>query len=241
MRRARGLLARPLAQSAALLLAGCSLLAWQLIALDRRQEAALRETEARLAALPPPGDLEPVTHVTALTDAGAPVPLWRVPAGPRVAAEDDYARLGGLSFRLIQTAPADLGYNCHGWVFTGGKHLLRGRSVEVILRDNRYRAAPRPAEGDLAVFRDGSGQVTHTALVRGLGERGMVLLESKWGAGGRYVHTATHHAYSEDACTYYRSPRGGHLLRLVPAGPSGEGPRHVAAADRLAGRRRTGT
>jgi hypothetical protein len=209
--------ARPWAQSGALLLAGCTLIAWQACAMDGRLETDLRETDAHLASQPEPAALEEVAGVVALTDSGRRVPLLRVPAGTRVPREDADIRLGGLSFGLIQTAPASLGYNCHGWLFTGGKHLLRGRSVELILRDNRYRAVTAPAAGDLAVFRNLSGALTHTALVRGLGEGGTVLLESKWGGGGRYIHTAARHIYAEDACTYYRTSRGGHLLRLTSA------------------------
>ncbi len=26
--------------------------------------------------------------------------------------------------------------NCHGWVFAGGKHIVRGESVDKILEDN---------------------------------------------------------------------------------------------------------
>jgi hypothetical protein len=117
---------------------------------------------------------------------------------------------------VIQTGPVDQGYNCHGWVFTGGRFWVRGTAVPDILRDNGYRPVARPRTGDLAVFTDHGSQVTHSALVRGRGTKGAVLLESKWGSLARYVHTARKHAYASDKLTYYRTDRGSHLLSALP-------------------------
>jgi hypothetical protein len=33
----------------------------------------------------------------------------------------------------------------------------------------------------------------------------------------RYVHTPSDHCYTDSTCTYYRSPRKGHLLRGLEA------------------------
>jgi hypothetical protein len=212
-------LSRPRAQAAALLVGGCSLLGWQACVLDQRLERELRETDDHVAraavqALPP---LEEVPGLTAWTDAGERVALWRVPAGAAAGPPEEYSyiRENGLRLRLIRTGPASLDCNCHGWVFTGGKFWVHGASVEPILRGNRYRAVAAPAVGDLAVFRDSSGAPGHTALVRAVGEDGAVLLESKWSVHGRFLHTPAGHAYSDYACAYHRSPRGGHLLRVA--------------------------
>src|SRR5262249_26831322 len=126
--------------------------------------------------------------------------------------------------KRIQTAPADPAYNCHGWVFTGGRCWVRGGAVESILADNAYQVTTQPKEGDLAVFRSSAGEVTHTGLVRG-NAAGSVLIESKWGQMGRYVHTARDHPYRTDGLTYYHTPRGTHLLL-----GSQEAPPRVATA-----------
>jgi len=88
---------------------------------------------------------------------------------------------------------------------------VRGAAVESILADNAYQITTEPCEGDLAVFHDSFGKVTHTGLVRGHSS-GTVLIESKWGQMGRFVHTARDHPYGADALTYYHTPRGTHLL-----------------------------
>ena len=42
---------------------------------------------------------------------------------------------------------------------------------------------------------------------------GGVLIESKWGFLGRFLHEPKNQCYSQDFA-YYRSPRQGHLLRI---------------------------
>src|SRR5262249_59637069 len=90
-----------------------------------------------------------------------------------------------------------------------------GSQVPQILADNGYRPVTTPRAGDLVVFRDGQGEVVHSGVVCGASEDGTVLIESKWGRLGRFVHTASQHCYPETKVTYYHTPRGGHLLRGV--------------------------
>src|SRR5262249_3395836 len=127
---------------------------------------------------------------------------------------------GNLDFNVIRTAPADGNYNCHGWVFTAGRYWVRGVFVERILKDNGYTVAPRVRSGDLAVCRNDSGEVTHTALVHSVGNNGQVLVESKWGRLGRYIHTPDQHAYRGQTVTYLRTSRGSHLLQGLGESPS---------------------
>src|SRR5262249_9036483 len=90
------------------------------------------------------------------------------------------------------------------------------------LQDNRYSAVSSPRAGDLAVYHNPSGEVTHTGIVR-LAADGLILIESKWGQLGRFVHTPTEHCYTDSTCTSYRSPRTSHLLRGLEAGAPAEG------------------
>jgi hypothetical protein len=169
---------------------------------------------------------------TAVTDRGRDVPLAEV-VGADWSAEDlrdaseRNLRETGLWGRVIQVGPPDWSCNCHGWVFTGGRHLVADADVERILQDNGYGPIEAPRVGDLAVYRDDCGSVCHTARVWAVGEGGEVLLESKWGWMGRYLHPPDGTTYGQD-WTYYRSPRPGHKLlgpgdsplEVVPALPS---------------------
>lgn len=124
----------------------------------------------------------------------------------------------------IRRQPAWDGSNCHGWVFTGGRYLLLGHQVDGILSDNGYTAVSDPAAGDVCVYRDQGGRVTHTGLVRAVLDDGTVLVESKWGRLGVYLHAVGESCYGTEFA-YHRTDRGGHLLSgLGESGPATTGP-----------------
>lgn len=164
--------------------------------------------------------LEPVTAMAALTDKGAPVPLSAVtndlPANDLPANDVDThllrdTRFANLNLRVMQIAPATCRANCHGWVFTGGQFVLNGDIVDRILTDNGYVSVDVPRPGDLIIYRNSYDAIMHTGLVR-LVEDSLVLIESKFGNHGCYLHQPQHSIYS-NCYQYYRSARaGGHLL-----------------------------
>lgn len=214
-RRTVQVLTTPRGQGALLVLLGGGLVVAQLCRIDRQTEADLKAGDDHLAALASAPALAPLTSFRAVTDAGRPVALWQAVTTPedtdlgqveRTFLADQYNR------HLLQTMAPQAGFNCHGWIFTGGRCWVRGGDVDAILRDNRYESVSRPAPGDLAVYRDNQGNVAHTALVRVSREDGGVLLESKWGKLGGYIHSAERHAYTGYSCTYYHTRRGGHQL-----------------------------
>jgi hypothetical protein len=152
------------------------------------------------------------------TDAGRSVPLFVLaqpgPNNPAPPADDvNYLQSRRLQFSLIRNKPRSDVSNCHGWVFTGGRYWVRGGSVEPILEDNGYRPVSAPQIGDLAVYRDPDGAVAHSGLVCGFTRDQAVLVESKWGRLGCYVHPTDQSGYPGTTCTYYHSLRAGHLLR----------------------------
>jgi hypothetical protein len=211
-------LGRPAVQSLGLVLLGVAVLSWQSWALTRSLDADLDDSDLHLSMMVPPS-LEEYAVLTSHTDEGAPVPLWQLAPGDESdgAQELAYLRRADYHVKLIQTDGPDPRYNCHGWVFTGGRAWVRGGSVEQILKDNNYQPVAKPSAGDVAVYRQ-HGEVTHTAIVRGFTDDGTVLLESKWGKLGRYIHTADGHVYRAHACTYYTTARrGGHVLRTAKA------------------------
>jgi hypothetical protein len=215
-RLASGLLSHPQGQAFLLLAGGGAVLAWQVHAIDADLRRELAESNEILATPSAVTDLAPAAGLLAHTDAGATVPLYRVrsaaASGMTAQGEADYLRNRNLMLRVIQTQPITLDYNCHGWVFAAGRCWVGGPDVDRIVRDNHYQVVSHPARGDLALFRDERGKVQHSALVRTASDDGLVLLESKWGALGRYVHAPGDHPYTNCRCVYYRTPRGSHVL-----------------------------
>jgi len=212
---------RPVVQGAGMMVLSAALLGYAVHRIDQGLDNDLNRSDFDLAQMADPLDEGSTPTFTATTDGGRSVPLFvaspsAMPANAE--AEARFLRDLKLDKKLIQTAPADLKYNCHGWVFTGGQFWLRSAMVEAVLADNSYVAVKQPQGGDVAVFRNAVGEVTHTGLVRTSGKDGGVLIESKWGRFGRYVHGPDDHAYRGQNVTYYRTTRGTHLLKgLEPA------------------------
>ncbi len=159
----------------------------------------------------------------AYTDRGRSVRLLGFPPSDDADAEELrrheqwYSKLHEMS--LIRIAPADRLSNCHGWVFTNGHYNLHSEDIDIILEDNGYRVVSEPIVGDLVVFRDGLDRVTHTGVVRLVLGR-LILIESKWGHLGVYLHPVEEQPYGND-WSFMRSDRPNHLLRLSP--PDTEG------------------
>jgi hypothetical protein len=160
------------------------------------------------------------------TDLGRPIRVLLMPADAGTPTPGRLARVDELLTRHQlhdQVMYLPMGWqdtNCHGFVFTGGRYWLGGAQVNAILDDNGYEQVSVAQLDDLAVYRDPSGAIAHTGIVRGLAADGVVLVESKWGQGGRFIHRHDRHSYPDAECTFYRSPRGGHLLQGLPPGQS---------------------
>jgi hypothetical protein len=157
--------------------------------------------------------------VRATTDLGRPIPLFTLRNSARLRGRANQldAEVSGMfapTDGMIRTAPPDLGYDCHGWVFTGGHYLISGGDVEKILKDNGYKVVSDPHPGDLAIYRDDAETIRHSGLVVAVTAGSGPLIESKWGYIGRYISPVHTHMYSMDAI-FYRSPRKGHRLRGV--------------------------
>ncbi len=138
--------------------------------------------------------------------------------------EAEKLRNGILILKLIRTAPPSPDCNCYGWVFTGGRFWVRDEDVDRILADNGYTPVTAPRADDLIIYRDPYGKIVHAGRVEAATRNGLVLVESKWGELGRFLHAPEHQSYSE-TWQFYRTERGGHVLRGVEElGPSREYP-----------------
>ncbi len=154
------------------------------------------------------GELQEIRDLVAVTDRGREVELYR------------WVKDGNneRSTSSVQLESEDTRANCHGWVFTGGKHMLWRDGVARILEDNGYRKCHVPRPGDLIVYRDDRGEILHTGVVK-TGLFGGILVESKWGLEGRFVHDPQQQPYG-NRYSYYRSTRQGHALATRAARPS---------------------
>ena len=223
---AAGRLGRPGGRWYLAVAAGVGMVAAGLVRFETAQEQVFEE-DARFLDLATQGAAPPVGEtVPAWTDRGA-----RVPAGvaatrldDRAAAEAEAIFLAHSPFAraLIRREPPCSDANCHGWVFTGGRYLVPGAAVDRILADNGYRPVTEPRPDDLVVYRGPGGVIAHSAVVRYVTAGMPVLVESKWGVLGVFLHPVDQSCYGTDY-TYYRSPRTGHRLAET-APPVGELP-----------------
>jgi hypothetical protein len=169
-----------------------------------------------------PGQLVERQDVIGMTDRGNSFPLFRWEA-----TEDQFKRYAQDSKErnsqyhdLITQAEPTLRYNCHGWVFTGGNYLMQGEFVEQILCDNEYTLIEHPEEDDIVIYRSPVGRILHTGLVRSVLPDKSVLIESKWGIEGQFLHRPENQPYSQDF-KYYRSSRQSHLISVRPKQDNG--------------------
>ena len=163
-----------------------------------------------------PGVLVRDRQYEATTDVDNDIPLYRLETGDREF--DEYAssvgeKLSSFNHLGIRRQDADKMANCHGWVFTEGRFLLKGMDVDRILCDNHYFIVKDPKPGDIVIYRNEDGGILHTALVQGILRDGNVITESKWGIDQRFLHLPANQPYSE-FYEYYRTNRPNHLINV---------------------------
>ncbi|MBI2805451.1 MAG: hypothetical protein HYX68_10785 [Planctomycetes bacterium] len=171
-------------------------------------------------------------QAAARTDAGTPIPLYQSKTSIEEVQEKNRAIQNRLARQVakflrreklenlaIALAGPDPKSNCHGWVFTGGRFCVLGDAVEKILNENGYEKTKTPAAEDLIIYRDeDSPQIVHSGVVRAVGEAGFVLIESRWGVYGHYLHRPNDQPYGLNY-SYYRSERNGHHLKGLRSVP----------------------
>lgn len=164
-----------------------------------------------------PSKLHGPLYPRAVTDLGREIELLQYDASksPETLA-DILVQQEDLTQKVIRVAGPDAACNCHGWVFTDGRFGVASEDVDTILADNGYRIVEEAQESDIVIYRDDLDRVCHTGLVRFVGADGLVLVESKWGPLGIYLHTPTEQPYGH-YFHFYRSPRSGHVLNMKPA------------------------
>jgi hypothetical protein len=155
--------------------------------------------------------------VNAVTDLGRRVPVSviaePVPDSLLADIKRRYLLTSILNNRVIELTDSDTTHNCFGWVFTAGRYWVPFDMVDGILVDNGYEQVSKPSKGDLAVYRNAERELVHTGIVFHADDH--TLIESKWGPLGRYIHLPDDQPFG-GTCTFYHSPRRGHLLAGIP-------------------------
>jgi hypothetical protein len=176
-------------------------------------------------------NFQEIDPTPATTDRGRPVRVRnRVPptkfTPEFLARQSALLRTWGLSERVITMPDQDMDCNCHGWAFTGGRYWILSEQVQGILDDNGYREVLLARPGDLIIYREVNDDIIHTGVVRTVGDNGPLLVESKWGGIGRFVHAPDTHCYGDLPWKYYRSARAGHILRGLADSPAPSQPQN---------------
>lgn len=162
-----------------------------------------------------PGKKQVVHEFVAVTDRNRPIRVYRLsdvgsdPLDPNEATPFNYLE------STIQRGPASVEANCHGWVFLDAQFLIPGEAVQQILDDNSYELTPEPKAGDVIIYRDDNRNIVHSGLVRGVLNDGTVIIESKWGTEGIFLHDPEGTPYSI-LYEYYRAPRPDHRVKIIP-------------------------
>ena len=87
-------------------------------------------------------------------------------------------------------------YNCMGMVFASRRTWIDPEHLIMILEDDEYHLVNNKSQlrpGDVVVYRDDQGQVSHVGVVAGVKVNVTkatweVLVLSQWGADGEYFH-----------------------------------------------------
>lgn len=167
-----------------------------------------------------------VPDVMAVTDLGQALPVFIYEGAELLSeAERRYLATGRFDHKIIRIAEPNAECNCHGWVYTGGRYAIQGRYIDELLADNGYEEVAEARPDDLVIYRGTDNAVEHTGLVRHIGPDGMILVESKWGPLGVYLHPLESQPYGVSH-QFYRSPRAGHMVAIVPQTslPEADGP-----------------
>jgi peptidoglycan/LPS O-acetylase OafA/YrhL len=171
---------------------------------------------------PAPQQRKEASGPLAVTDLGREIELFHYDeVQTPEALEESLLEAERFTHEVIRIEGPNATSNCHGWVFTRGVFCVSSEQVDTILADNGYLPVERAQAGDLVIYRDDSGLPLHTGVVRLVGDDGLVLLESKWGPLGVFLHTPETQPYGSQF-GFWRSPRLGHRLRFLSETPGAQ-------------------
>lgn len=167
-----------------------------------------------------PREFEAAKDIQAVTDRGTPIETLRLVRCHVIDMKraDEQFPLENGGGHLIRLSGPTTQCNCHGWVFTGGLCWIGNDSIDTILLENDYEQVEIPAPGDVVVYRNSEDEPMHSGIVRFHGQPGQIMVESKWGLFGVYIHFV-HQPPDPGKWAFYRSSRSGHLLKGITHSP----------------------
>lgn len=198
-----------------LLVSSVGLVAWSSY---QFQDHLFPRTKKPFMVLTTPGKKSQVHEFVALTDRNHPIKVYRLDQNATDSVDVEDPENGysvEFSGTVIQRAPAGSLANCHGWVFLDAHYLISGEAVQRILDDNGYEVVQEALAGDVIVYRDSEQNIVHTGVIRGVLDDGTIIIESKWGTEGVFLHGPLDTPYLSNF-EYYRSPRPTHRVNIVP-------------------------
>ena len=127
--------------------------------------------------------------------------------------------------QFIRTSQPDPSYNCHGWTFTGGRRAVLDTEVNRLISGFRYRPVIIPEPEDIVIYYDKENTLCHSGIVKATGANGFVLVESKWGALGRFIHKLD----APQIATSYTFYRKAEMPPMPPRWNPGYRPNHQSS------------
>jgi hypothetical protein len=136
------------------------------------------------------------------------------PAHILAAAEAQAREATGIGFsQCTRRREPTTAYNCHGFTFGLRRTaIVDERAIALVLDDDGFtevtQADARP--GDVALYYDESGMVSHTGVVvqvERLGRHRHIMVLSKWGNAGEYIHEAATCPYATCRLRFVREGR----------------------------------
>jgi cell wall-associated NlpC family hydrolase len=105
----------------------------------------------------------------------------------------------GLTGKVTERSEPTAQTDCHGLTLDGGNSFVDDAYAEDLARQYGYKPllqCPAAAAGiatdlqpgDIIIYRDKAGRVTHSATFKGYDARHVAIVHSKWGTAGDYDH-----------------------------------------------------
>lgn len=195
----------------------CALTAHQSASFYSRPVLPVAREEDRIESSPPR-----IAEHHGRTASGRKIPLFHYSFVSEDAEDLEYrlmrrdlAVADNYRHFVIRVHEANPDCNCHGLVFADGKYAIGDEQVEWILADNGYEEITDPVPDDLVIYRDETGAIWHSGIVRFVLPPELVLVESKWGPLGVYLHPTVNSPYGS-TFAYYRTDTGSHTLEIRP-------------------------
>ncbi len=194
-----------------MLLSSLAVVGWSYHRFDQRLYSTWNNSKLVIRT---PGAKAVMHEFLAITDRNHSIPVYRLAEEIGEPTDEFMEVIVDSHGSMIQRGPANSFANCHGWVFLDSQFLISGEAVQKILDDNGYEHVAEPKAGDVIIYRDDDRNIIHSGIVRGVLDDNTVIIESKWGTEGTFLHAPAGTPYGAEF-EYHRSPRHDNRVKVV--------------------------